>query len=304
MKRKMEVQDTKSSKKLRGFDINFEDIKVSTQTIIVDTNVKFKIADIYKCLQQTKKKIEIGDVMRIKYKGNHKDITLDENVKLPAKKSNGFRNALTVVVYMRMKCNKKMIPKCVNMKMSCNGKLQITGSQNINDAVLAVKSVWRLIKSQAEKLYEPLNVKFKAVFEIVMTNIDFNIGFKINRNALNKYINDATQNRSLLEDSFGYTGANLKFPMVETLDHNMLLLSEDGGMYQESYIKYQDFIKNLSVKATLKLRAKKRYNTFLVFHSGNIIMSGKMKHYMKKSFKMFMGIMKSKQNLFREQLRA
>jgi hypothetical protein len=52
----------------------------------------------------------------------------------------------------------------------------------------------------------------------LMTNIDFNVGFTINRENLDKYINSNTDYNSLLETSFGYTGVNIKIPMQRPPD--------------------------------------------------------------------------------------
>ena len=52
-----------------------------------------------------------------------------------------------------------------------------------------------------------------------MTNIDFNIGYIINREELNRYINEHTEYNSLLETSFGYTGVNIKIPVRQDLSN-------------------------------------------------------------------------------------
>ena len=47
---------------------------------------------------------------------------------------------------------------------------------------------------------------------------------------------------------------------------------------------------------------KKRWNTFLVFHSGNVIMSGLGKCYMKDHFDTFVKIIKSSRKEIEEKL--
>ena len=50
-----------------------------------------------------------------------------------------------------------------------------------------------------------------------MTNIDFNVGFIINRENLDKHMNELENFNSLLETSFAYTGVNIKFPLKEQI---------------------------------------------------------------------------------------
>jgi hypothetical protein len=46
------------------------------------------------------------------------------------------------------------------------------------------------------------------------------------------------------------------------------------------------------MEVTSDKKTKKKYNTFLVFHSGNIIMSGMMRETMKKDFDIFVNLLK------------
>ena len=54
---------------------------------------------------------------------------------------------------------------------------------------------------------------FEAILVPAMRNIDFSLGFYVNREELDSYINEETEYTSLLETSFGYTGVNIKIPM-------------------------------------------------------------------------------------------
>ena len=55
-----------------------------------------------------------------------------------------------------------------------------------------------------------------------MTNIDFDLGFNINRIHLDKYIKQKTEHKSIYEPSYGYTGANIKFKMKDNMAHPIL----------------------------------------------------------------------------------
>ena len=50
------------------------------------------------------------------------------------------------------------------------------------------------------------------------------------------------------------------------------------------------------------MKKKKRYNTFLAFHSGNIIMSGMIKELMEPDYNFFVKILNESKELIREKL--
>lgn len=135
-----------------------------------------------------------------------------------------------------------------------------------------------------------------------MTNIDFNLGFIVNRENLDKYINQNTEFNSLLETSFGYTGVNIKFLSSMYPAGALIPQLKYNGEWSESIIKYEDYFKSLSEKEQNKILTKDKYTTFLVFHSGNVIMSGLSKEYMEDTFNSFMNIIKSCKDTIEEKL--
>lgn len=50
-----------------------------------------------------------------------------------------------------------------------------------------------------------------------MRNIDFSVGFIIDREKLNKYMVTQKDFHCLLETSFGYTGVNIKVPLQQDI---------------------------------------------------------------------------------------
>jgi hypothetical protein len=118
-------------------------------------------------------------------------------------------------------------------------------------------------------------------FQTVMTNVDFNTGFTINREKLDQLMNDTTSFYSLLETSFGYTGVNIKFPLPKewwkVLEVPRVLIHWDDKDKEYPVVERCEKVVYdtvLQPSDRQRLAVKNKFNTFLVFHSGNVIMSG------------------------------
>jgi hypothetical protein len=256
-------------------------------------------------------------------------------VDLKKKKSNKrstkyFRNAITIVMVIGN--------KMINFKVSKNGKFQLTGCKNDEHAKKCIQYMWEYIQNMEdvgenvggpeepeeckdhvqwtwESLYgknyekeigDPIYTiredHLRVVFLTVMTNIDFNLGFFVNRENLDRYINLETDYISLLETSFGYTGVNIKIPLAKPLDMNLCHLSYKNGKWEESLVTYQYYLDMLTDKEQAKEAKKERYNTFLVFHSGNCIHSGMNTRFMRSAYYHFFEIMGECRGFIEEKL--
>jgi hypothetical protein len=133
-----------------------------------------------------------------------------------------------------------------------------------------------------------------------MRNIDFNVGFMIDREKLDEYVNVETEYTSIFETSFGYQGVNIKIPL-EVVDHTMKKKIFIDGKWVTEKITYNQFLEQvLTEKERKKEREKERYNTFLVFNSGNIIMSSMNKKMMRRYFDIFIDMVKENEKIFRD----
>ena len=296
---------------------NFDSIPISTKTIIASTNMEININDCFINLPITpfifikkkrgRKKKEVvvdpnkdipeGSIITLLYKDKVRGIDLKNKKN---KKKNFFRNALTVVMIIDH--------KLLNFKIPTNGKFQITGCKKNKHAELCVKYMINYFNSieinKKINIYKINGNHFKVIFIIVMTNIDFNVGFLINRENLDRLINRDTAYNSLLETSFGYTGVNIKFPMnkIQNLSLKTLEYIKEDDKWVKSNTSFEDHINSLSVKDQEKESKKKRYVTFLVFHSGNVIMSGMIVQFMKPLFQEFIEIIKNNKHIIEEKL--
>jgi hypothetical protein len=142
------------------------------------------------------------------------------------------------------------------------------------------------------------------MFKVVMTNVDFSLGFLVNRSNLDRFFNSNTDFNSLLETSFGYTGVNIKFP-IEIIPYKNIheeRLEINTGEWSSHKITYDDYLETLTQAERKKELEKKRYNTFLVFHSGNVIMSGAVKEFMAAPYYRFLDIIKECRSEIEEKL--
>ena len=283
---------------------NFNDIEVSTKTIIGVSNIELNIEQIFEKLPianyvmvprrrgRKRKETEvdpninlpIGSIITAKLSGLVKGVDLKQKKKTDSRRKY-FRNSLTIV----MKIDDK---KLINFKLSKNGKFQITGAKNDDHAKQSIKYFWEIIRPFTE-LYKMTGEFFTIDFLTVMTNIDFNLGFIVNRENLDKYMNQNTEHNSLLETSFGYTGVNIKFPAIPVPIKTIIPRLTYSGQWNDTTITYEDYYKSLSDKDREKAKQKEKYTTFLVFHSGNVIMSGVTKQLMENTYDEFIKIINS-----------
>jgi len=278
----------------------FVDIKVSTKTFTANTNIYIDIDKLFHILPITeyeiipkkrgrKKKIDVvdpnsnlkhGSIITLKYENNVR------GVELKVKKTNRvrpkwFRNSVTVVI---------IFDKHINFKVCKNGTFHMTGCKNSNHAELCVKYIWEFIKD-TEGLYTfTRGTCFEAMFVPSMRNIDFSLGFNVDREKLNNYMCTQNEFHCLLETSFGYTGVNIKVPLAHDI-RNMRVrkLVYDGKWISKTSV-YNEYVQTLSEKDKKIKLSTERYNTFLVFHSGKVIMSGLTSYYMKDVYYYFLDV--------------
>ena len=277
----------------------FKEIPISTRTIIVSTNTTINIEQMYNNLpitpytviekkrgrkkkdfiQQIQNNVENGSIISVKYQGNVRGVEL----KKKKKSSKFFRNAVTIIISVK--------GKLINLKISANGKFQVTGCKDFENCEMAIKNLFNIILQDIDTYLESYEDDIKILFNNVMTNKDFSVGFIVNRENLDQIINNDTRYKSLLETSFGYTGVNLKMKLDKDINRqfNCLNLNIKDNEYSKYKIDYDEYLKNLNDKELVK-ENKDRHVTFLVFQSGNVIMSGMNEMFMEKYYNIFFDI--------------
>ena len=196
--------------------------------------------------------------------------------------------------------------KKINFKISSNGKFQMTGCKYDNQAENCVKYIWEYIKPNKDiySLIETETETFKALFIPAMRNIDFSLGFILNREKLDEYFNTYTNYYSLLETSIGYTGVNIKIPVKKPIKDLMIkeLTYNDNKWISPVFIPYQKYLDTLKPREQQKKIEKERFNTFLVFHSGKVICSSMCEEFAKDTYYEFLEIIRQNYHEFQEKL--
>lgn len=286
----------------------FENYDPSTKTFVVNTNLIVNIEDLFynqvlpitpyvviKKKRGRKKKvveedpnkgIKCGSIIRFQYMKEYQGAVLKTK-----EKAGFFRNSVTIVIYIE--------DKLINFKLSRNGKFQVTGCKHDGQAEKCVLYIWKYIKPHPEIYSFSEGSHLRAIFDPVMHNIDFSLGFQVNRENLDNYINMNTPYTSLLETTLGYTGVNIKLP-VETDYKDLSIKCKEyiGANVKTTLMSFEEFLKKYKKKDLKKII----YNTFLVFQSGKVIMSGKVGIFMSPSYYDFIKVIQRCRQHIKEEI--
>lgn len=300
----------------------FENIKVSTKTYTSNTNLNINMDKLYKEIKKiycsTEENIKsiipgldkvnkikkisddlpipYGTIIRCKWRDEEVCVFEPQNLKTVCKKK-WFRNSMTIVLFLDKK---------INFKICKNGTFQFTGCKSFSHPENCIKTIWNIIKDKKKIYVYNRGTELNAYIIPAMRNIDFSLGFFVDREKLASYINSITSYNCMLETSFGYTGVNIKVPyhkkITELIIKKISSPSEGETDWQLLKICYSEYLNILSKKEIDKKMNSARYNTFLVFHSGRCILSGLNSFFMKDAYLYFIGIIEKCKNEIEEKL--
>ena len=200
------------------------------------------------------------------------------------KKINHFLNQLTVVLSI----GKQPLLNIMMFK----DNLKIAGCKNIDDAVEAVMVLWQdyIFKIPGAWEMKKGATDPRFVFETVMRNVDFKLGFPIERPALNYLMNGQDYRDKIFMsqyESTGHTNVNIKMFSRKPEDfHYDCLIIPKNPKKEPHFIKIKD-IPYKSAKKKEKEQKETKYITFIVFSSSEIILSGRYDRNMKEMYEFF-----------------
>ncbi len=202
----------------RLLHVDYDNLDVSTKTFVVRTNMLLKLRELYDYLpiseyvpaakkRGRKKKDDNhlldpsnGSIICMKYTKEIRGTELKkptqsakrrERVKKEVK---CFRNSFTVIMLMEK--------KPVNMKISSNGMLQLTGVKTDSQVEGCVKHLWKLISLRPDLCAFSRGDEFEALLVPCMRNIDFDLGFNVDREKLAEYMMSNSDNKNSYSSSY------------------------------------------------------------------------------------------------------
>ena len=140
----------------------------------------------------------------------------------------------------------------------------------------------------------------KILFITVMINIDFNLGFILDREKLNIFINKNTEYKSLLETSVN-TSAIVKIQSIQSNRPPLIEFELNNKKWIKGNMKYSKYVSQLNSNEQKK-EVKHKYHSFLMFHSGAIILSSPYLVEMEIVYNKFIGYIKENRKILEEKL--
>jgi len=213
------------------------------------------------------------------------------------KKINHFLNQLTAVLSV----GKQPLLNIMMFK----DNLKIAGCKNIDDAVEAILVFWQdyIVDIPGAWSLKPGAKEPRFVFEVVMRNVDFKLGFPIERPALNYLMNEDNYRDKIFMsqyESTGHTNVNIKMFSKKpgNFQYDCLVIPKK----KEPYFIKLDNVPYKSPKKKEKERTEEKYITFIVFSSSEIILSGRYDLNMKEMYEFFVQTVFSHREVIEEKL--
>lgn len=259
-----------------------DDELITTRTIISQVNLQFDIEKVFHLLPlyYNISEYENCAIVTMYHKNERKG---SSDVFEKKKNKTSFRNAVNIIL--------KINSKFINLKLSKRGNFQITGCKNQLECFSAVQYLIELLVKTCQSCIVSCPEQITIYFYTVMTNLVFNTGFEIDRKKLSDIINQDKNFYNLFETNFGYTGMNIKLPLESSM------LPFEIPFYSYNVKKNQWETGSCPFN---KPSSKKKFNTFLIFHSGKIIMSGMCENTMQKHYNFFRNFLQNHANEIKE----
>lgn len=286
---------------------SFDDLGISTKTVMVYGNIEFDIEKLYnempitivdvpltkkKKLPDMKKVIApYNTIISLRYKNEFRGIATKQ-ISKEEKSSNYFLNQVTCILSLGEKNLHIMVFK---------NKLKIAGSKETDQAFKAVELLWKHICKVKDGFKMKDKNPPKFIFDTVMTNVDFKLGFKIDRKKLNNLMNDYKY-RNLVHmsrfETTGNTNVNIKMHCIIPENFKYDCMTIEHGKKP----KFSKVPENLYDDK--KTKKKEKYTTFLVFRSSKVIESGRFYESMKNGYNYFIDIINQNKDSIEEKIKA
>jgi TATA-box binding protein (TBP) (component of TFIID and TFIIIB) len=242
-----------------------------------------------------KEKLTEDDILKIKYFGKKENKKANDaeiyqlGIDTIMKKITYFLNQVT--------CIMSLGTKIVNI-MIFESKMKIAGCKTEDQAEKVVFLFYSYL-SYLQNSYTTIipNAEPEFILETVMINVDFKLGFPIDRIQLDKLMKNKKYrdfiNNSTYEPTLN-TNVNIKMLSLRPHDFRFSCISFKGNN-----MMFIDKVKENKYNTKKEI---KNETTFLVFQSSKIIISGRYIDSMKESYNNFIEIIEKNRNLIEEKL--
>lgn len=247
--------------------MNDKYIKVSTQTFIIHSN----LYDIN--LQDVSKQLALNDdinifprIVNISYKNEDRGLVFTTKKKKLIGKN--FLNCISLTVKINQDKN-------INVKIFNNGVFQLTGCKSYQHAKDTFLNVWENIDKLNICTFVK-NTKFnethlEAYVVSAMRNIDFNLGFEINRELFGDYIMRFTEYK-VVPIIRGFMGVQIYVPIESIESMTIHKITYQDSQYSDEEMEYKKF---WDIKPSVISKAqKKKFVTVAIFQTGHVLISG------------------------------
>lgn len=319
----------------------FEDLKTSTRTLMVYTNIQFDHEKIFREIKWTeidvpltKKKKNVdkkrlsapyGSIISVRYgdklrginlrKGKQRRCGVCQFVKNSSRKICTVSEKLIresklsdvwLFRYFCSKCKRLFTGKelynplthflnqvtivlatenlILNIMLFKNC-FKIAGCREDDDAVEAAMILWENYIRPLKAFSLPAGEEPNFLFHLVMRNVDFRLGFPVDRQKLNQLMNEEKYKDKVCMsqcETTSHTNVNIKMYTKKPPGHiyKRLVIPNDT-----SFKPYWDDTPTNPYKE--KKNKKKKNITFIVFSSSEVILSGRYEENMKKMYQFF-----------------
>lgn len=322
----------------------FDDIPISTISFVIHTNLEIDINKVFayiplnpnkyiKSSKKNKKTTEMfspGSVFGITFGKNRrgsnykekkrinrirKEIITEDEIETPKAKKKKYDYFLHTLQLSMIINNNKLI----GIKIPRTGTFHVTGAKTQEQFYEIFELILETLKKCEKYSGEEIiyvkndtqqkehindNSKIHVRFRTIMTNISSNIGYKINRQEFNNYLNSTPNFFSEYRpDKSPSVKVKISVPQsTDDYDYHPDLIETyytiDGKHTEPKIIQYKNYFNELPIMMKQKER-KEKFFSFLVFQSGKYILSA-VGLWMKTAYEQFMNITSSNRELFEE----
>jgi|LauGreDrversion4_2_1035121.scaffolds.fasta_scaffold12709_4 TATA-box binding protein (TBP) (component of TFIID and TFIIIB) len=267
--------------------------KISTQTFTVKSNIQeISLMEFYEHIivetDITKKGIQ-----SVKYQNLKKGHIEEKSKKF--KKSNGekyikknFLNCVTMII---------LLDKKINIKFFKNGVFQLTGCKNTNHVIKSITIIrTTLLKIKDHFKFEQGDNDLIVYIRSAMRNIDFDLGYQINRFSFFQYlVNTFKDNDNIvIPDAVGNkmdTKIKIRLTQEEILALPVVKLVFPSK--QQTSLSFKDCLELKPESYKTSYKPKEKFVSIFVFQNGKVLLSAADETIQDKYFMWFLSLVDS-----------